>query len=170
MASVFRPALFLLPGIAPPLEHVFNLSLTTGYFPDLLKYAVITPIKKKPGAPTLENFRPIALLPNFSKILEKVILNRLLPFFQKHKIINKEQFGFIQNLSTTDAICHLTEHIYENLDKRFWSTALFCDLAKAFELMVRAILFMKLEKYGIRGPALELIKSCFKNRKILPGN
>lgn len=150
--------------IASPLAFIFNHALSHGVFPDLLKYSIITPIKKNTGTPTLDNFRPISLLPIFSNLLERLILNRLLPFLNKNNIINKEQFGFTEKLSTVDAIHRLTDLIYNSFDKKMSTAAIFCDLSKAFDTMDRNILLQKLELYGIRGTPLNLFKSYFSNR------
>ena len=58
---------------ASPLEHIFNLSLSTGCCPDLLKLAKVIPVYKKDDPTQVTNYRPISLLPCISKILEKLV-------------------------------------------------------------------------------------------------
>ena len=60
-----------------PLLHIFNLSLQTGIFPDKLKIARLTPLFKGGKNYELGNYRPIYVLPCFSKILEKFFYNCL---------------------------------------------------------------------------------------------
>ena len=67
--------------IAAPLEHIFNLSLSTGTCPNLLKIANVIPIYKKDDPTQISNYRPISLLPSISKLLEKIIYTRLNSFF-----------------------------------------------------------------------------------------
>lgn len=157
--------------LAPHLAYIFNHCLTFGIFPDLLKYSVIKPIPKN-NTKTLDNFRPISLLSVFSNMLERIILNRLLPFLTKYNILNKEQFGFREQLSTIDAIVKLTNHIFENFDNKTTSAAIFCDLSKAFDSMDRNTLLQKMENYGIRGITNDIFKSYFDNRyqKVLINN
>ena len=63
--------------ISKPLMHIFQLSLSQGIFPDSLKIAKITPIFKTGETTNLSNYRPISVLPCFSKILEKIMYNKL---------------------------------------------------------------------------------------------
>lgn len=149
--------------IAPHLAYIFDSCLTLGVFPNLLKYSIIKPIQKN-NAKTLDDFRPISLLSVFSNILERVILNRLIPFLNKHRVLNVEQFGFRESLSTVDAVMKFTSYIYENLDNKTPVGAIFCDLSKAFDVMDRSILLSKLENYGIRGVAYDVFSSYFENR------
>lgn len=149
--------------LAPHLASIFNQCLTLGVFPDLLKYSIIRPIKKNKGK-SVDDFRPISLLSVFSNLLERIILNRLLPFLDKHNIINREQYGFRQNLSTVDAVSEFTDLIIKNTEQKFLSAAIFCDLSKAFEAMDRNILLLKMENYGIRGPAIKMFQSYFEER------
>ena len=70
--------------------------LNTGIFPDRLKYAIIKPILKKGGDDqNISNYRPISLLTSFSKIIEKLMYNRLIDHTTLHSILANEQYGFI---------------------------------------------------------------------------
>ena len=88
-------------GLAKPLTHIFNHSLSQGVFPDLLKLAKVNPILKKDDPHEISNYRPISLLPSISKVLEKIVHNRLHKFITKHKILNSNQYGFRKNYSLT---------------------------------------------------------------------
>jgi len=80
--------------ISKPLIYVFNLSFRFGIFPDLMKKAKISPLFKKGYKQDIQNYRPIAVLSVFSKILEKMMYNRLLSFLKKFNILTDEQNGF----------------------------------------------------------------------------
>ncbi|PNF13662.1 hypothetical protein B7P43_G16878 [Cryptotermes secundus] len=92
------------PFIASPLSYIINKSLSTGIFPDRMKYSIIVPLHKKGALNNVANFRPISLLPSFSKIFEKVIYKRLLVHFQANNVLTNDQFGFRNKSSTTNAI------------------------------------------------------------------
>lgn len=78
-----------IPTIAKVLCHLINNSFKYGIFPDQLKTALIKPLYKKGDPNSIENYRPISLLPSFSKIFELCICRRLMDFLNKCKILNK---------------------------------------------------------------------------------
>ena len=80
--------------ICAPLAHVFNLSLLSGHVPSQLKRAKVIPLYKKGDKTLLTNHRPISILPALSKILEKLMYNRLVSYFNRHNLLYKFQFGF----------------------------------------------------------------------------
>jgi hypothetical protein len=81
----------------------------------------------------VSNYRPISLLTTFSKILEKVVYNRLSQHLYVNKIITPEKFGFRKNSNTETAIYTLTNNILKTLDERNHILGIFCDLSKAFD-------------------------------------
>ena len=111
------------------LCDLFNYCFQKGLFPDSLKVATIIPIHKKGHNSIISNYRPISLLPIFSKILEKCIKSRLLKYMNSKNIIHPAQFGFQSNKSTQDAILHVIENIYENLNGRSSTLSAFVDFA-----------------------------------------
>ena len=97
--------------VAIPLTRLINLSFSQGIFPNELKVALVSPLYKAKDPMIFSNYRPISLLPLFSKILEKLMYNRLLSFLNKCKIMNKNQFGFRNNHSTYMALLIMLENI-----------------------------------------------------------
>ena len=75
-----------------------------GVFPKLLKIGKVSPIHKKGDTQLFENYRPISVLPIFSKIFEKILYHRLYSFFTSNNVIHDKQFGFRKNHSTGHAI------------------------------------------------------------------
>ena len=86
--------------IALPLTIIFNESFSTGIVPEDLKTAKVIPIYKKENAEEFSNYRPVSILPCFSKILERLVFNRCMQFIDTHNILNKQQYGFRANHST----------------------------------------------------------------------
>ena len=133
-----------------PLVSIINLSLTRGIFPSLNKEADGCPIHKKDEKYRCENYRPISLLPNISKIFERVMYSRLDNFLNMSEIIYKFQFGFRKNYSTNHALLRKIEQIRGALDKNMFTCGVFIDLEKAFDTVNHQILVSKLNHYGIR--------------------
>ena len=83
-----------LPILAPALVTIFNLSLSSGIYPDKLKIAKVIPIFKK-GTPTsVNNYRPISILSSINKIFEKILYSRLINYIEKFQLLYKYQYGF----------------------------------------------------------------------------
>ena len=104
--------------------------LSTGTFPDRFKYSKIKPIYKKGHKTLITNYRPISLLPVFSKIFEKVLYERLYYHLTLNNILVKGQFGFRCNSSTEIAIYTLLNDILSSLNNRIIVGGIFCDLQK----------------------------------------
>jgi hypothetical protein len=78
--------------------------VSTGIFPERLKYSIIKPLCKKGDKTVPSNYRPISMQTSFSKGLEKALYNRLIEYLNNNNILNSQQFGFRKNLATEDAI------------------------------------------------------------------
>ena len=74
-----------------PLNHLFNVCIDKSIYPDKMKDAIIKPIYKNNNNKLITNYRPISLLPQISKIFQKIIYNRLSNFINKNNIINNNQ-------------------------------------------------------------------------------
>lgn len=150
--------------VAPYLNHAFNLCLTEGVFPSILKKAVVIPIHKSGDKFTFNNYRPISLLSILSKVLEKIIYYQLSSFINTENILYDNQFGFRQHHSSYMPVSLLQEHITSALERKEISAAIYLDYAKAFDTVNHHILLKKLEKYGCNDVALSLFQSYLLNR------
>ena len=139
----------VIDGIAKPLTYVFNLSFQKGIFPHNMKIAKVVPIFKEGDKHNFSNYRPISILSQFSKILEKLFIKRFDGFVEKHKLLTDSQYGFRNNRSTTTALIELVEEITDSIDTKRYALGVFLDLKKAFDTVNHDILIRKLEKYGI---------------------
>ena len=110
------------------------------------------------------NYRPVSLLPFFSKLFERLMYNRLIDFINKHKLLYDYQFGFRKNHSTFLALVTLLEQITTALDNAEFAICVLIDFRKAFDTVNHSILLQKLYQYGIRGNAHGWFQSYWSNR------
>ena len=148
-----------------PITHILNLSLIQGVFPDELKIAKIVPIYKSENNQIINNYRPVSVLPIFSKLFERVMYSRLFSFVNKHNILYKYQFGFREKHGTNLAMITLVEKILNEMDQGNIVLGLYLDLRKAFDTVNHTILLNKLNKYGVRDISLKWFHSFLSNRK-----
>jgi hypothetical protein len=151
--------------LAPILSNIFNKSMNTGRVPDKLKEAMITPVYKSDDRKSFGNYRPISILPIFSKILERIIYNRLLTYLDKMHILSSNQYGFRKNYSTYMALIELIDSLSHSIDNNEYTIGIFVDLSKAFDTVDHKILISKLNHYGIRGTPLMWFKDYLSDRK-----
>ena len=147
-----------------PLQHIINLSLSTSSVPSQLKIAKVIPLFKQGDASSMDNYRPISLLSSFSKILEKVVCNRLCSFLDTNNLLSAYQFGFRTGHSTIHPMLHFSNHISKALNNKEHTIAIFCDLRKAFDSCDHKILLSKMYKLGIRGATLDWFANYLSNR------
>ena len=154
--------------IARPLSQVLttiiNRSIFSGYVPSVMKIGKQTPVHKG-GDISIRNYRPITVCSSISKILEKIVRDRVLKYINRVKILNKCQFGFRNKHSTNHAIMNLTELTLEGLENGLKVGGVFLDIAKAFDTVNHRYLLRKLEYYGFRGRTLMWMESYLTNRQ-----
>ena len=121
--------------ISSPLTYIFNLSLATGKVPSKLKIAKVIPLFKKGDCQSVANYRPISILPCFSKILEKCVHKRIDNFLSLNNLLCTNQFGLRPNHGTVHALIDLTDRIINSPTESKHVMGVCIDLSKAFDTL-----------------------------------
>jgi hypothetical protein len=160
-------ALKLLPDKAVvALTAIINASLRFCHFPSRWKSANVIFIPK-PGKDLLfpQNYHPNSLLSNVGKVLEKVILTRLVRATNENHVLPDEQFGFRPKHSTADQLIHVTEFISQGINQNKSTGSIFLDVAKAFDTVWHDGLVYKLHTAGVSLAMVKLLNSFLEDRK-----
>jgi hypothetical protein len=149
--------------ISIPLCHIFNLSIRKSNFPPIFKLAKVIPVfKNKDSRNDVSNYRPIAILPLASTILERHVKNHLVNFLNKYNLLYLLQSGFRLNHSCQTALTFMIDWWLKAVDKDELIEAVFLDLAKAFDLLDHELLLQKLQKYKF---SLQWFSSYLNDRR-----
>ena len=110
------------------------------------------------------NYRPISLISNIGKLIEKIVHKRLYSFLEKNSLF-KQQYGFRNKLSTNHALTDITNRIKEACDNGQYACGIYVDFKKAFDVVNHHILLDKLAHYAVRGIESNWFKTYLTNRK-----
>ncbi|MCG8044774.1 MAG: reverse transcriptase domain-containing protein, partial [Candidatus Thiodiazotropha endolucinida] len=159
---------FIKYGINNLIEYLyvlFNKIFDTGFFPDAWGEGYIVPLHKKGSVDNVENYRGITLLSVIGKLFTNILNSRLNEWAENYHVYVEAQAGFRKGMGTMDNIFvlhSLISHCVNN-NKKLYSA--FVDFKKAFDYVVRDVLWYKLIQSGIRGKTLNIIQSMYKNIK-----
>ena len=147
-SEILRDAFLSIP---EKLVDLFNLSFNTTDILDTWKIGKVTPLQKAGNKNLVNNLRPITLLPLISKLIEKIVHNRIYNFCETNKLLDKRQGGFRPNHSTILTTSLFLNDIYTSMNDNKVTIAVFSDAMKAFDTVNHTILSKKIHEIGIRG-------------------
>lgn len=149
------------------LLNLYNRIWSEGFYPNQWKEAIVIPLLKQGKDPRLpSSYRPISLTCCLSKILERMVNNRLVWYLETHNLIAKHQSGFRKRHSTTDHLVHLENAIQDSFLKREHLVAVFFDLEKAYDMTWRHGVLEKMYRWGFRGNLPKFIQSFLSDRRL----
>ena len=151
--------------ISKPLHIIFNRSLSENIFPDIWKLGNLVPLFKKGDKSIPANYRPVSLLSNFGKILERIVFKHIYNHLISNDLLFKYQSGFRPGHSTTFQLIDIFHHICQSFDEKQYSCMVFCDISKAFDKVWHKGLLFKLRQNGIKGNLLAWISNYLSSRK-----
>ena len=151
--------------LCPTMLILFNKLFSMGYFPETWSDGYVIPLHKKGSINDVNNYRGITLLSTLGKLFTRLINNRLSDWAENYSVLIEAQAGFRPDMGTVDNIFVLHGLISHFLNRGKKLYCAFIDFTKAFDYVVREILWFKLIKLGLRGSILEIIKSMYENAK-----
>ena len=149
------------------LQHIINISLQSGIFPDDLKHGSITPILKSTDLDidSLGSYRPVTTLPFLSKLLEKAASLQVISYLQSQNLIPHYQSAYLKSHSCETALFKFTNDVQQMLSERKMVILVQLDLSAAFDTVDHAVLLNLLKhKFGISGTALKWVASYLSGR------
>ena len=152
------------PSILPALTHIINLSIREGTFPALWKKAKIIPLLKKGDALNPKNYRPVALLPIFSKIMERVVFVQLVNYLENNNLLHPNHHGSRASHSTASALLQMHDTWLHEVEADNMVGVMMIDLSAAFDMVDHDLLLEKLKLHGLDGPAIQWIQSYLTDR------
>ena len=152
------------PYILPALTHLVNLSITSQTFPTVWKTAKIIPRYKKEDPLSPPNYRPVAILPILSKILEKSIFLQIIEYMDTNQLIHPNHHGFRAAHSTTTGLIQMYDAWVEAVEHKQYTGVCFLDLSAAFDIVDHPLLLEKLKLYGFTDNSLNWMESYLSGR------
>ncbi|XP_075151092.1 uncharacterized protein LOC142225202 [Haematobia irritans] len=150
----------VLPQLLPFFTYLLNTCLTKSTFPTEWKVAKIIPLPKAKN-----EFRPIAILPFLSKVLERIMNEQIIKYLDNFKLLSEKQSGFRKQRNCISALTEVIETIRQRLDEKMVSFLVLLDHSKAFDTVDHKMLLSKLEKlFFFSENACKLISSYLKSR------
>ena len=161
-SEIIRDAFLAVPA---KVVELFNLSFDLGEIPDIWKVAKVTPLPKAGNSKDVCNLRPVSILPLPSKIIEKIVHNRIYNHCNDNKLLEERQGGFRPNHSTISTTSYFINDLYSAMNNNEITIAVYIDAMKAFDTVNHDILLKKLPHFGIRGRCADWLKDYLQNRK-----
>ena len=150
--------------ITPVLTDIINLGYETNTFPECMKSSIIVPIYKEGDINNIKNYRPIAILPAISKIIERSAVNQIISYLETNQLITKCQHAYRKQHGTITNLVEAINHIYREIDNKKYSAIVKMDLSKAFDCINHRILLNKLNNMGLKKDSLTWMASYLANR------
>ena len=150
--------------LLPPITHLVNLSLKYKIFPNQWKLAKVIPLHKKDDPLEAKNYRPVALLPITSKILERAVFAQVVEYFEGNNLFHPSHHGFRSMHNTGTALLQMFDTWLDALEMDHISAVILLDLSAAFDVVDHRILLEKLEMYGITADSLTWFDSYLTGR------
>ena len=148
--------------LVKPINHLINVSLTSGVYANRWKIAKILPLLKDKDLDRLNpaSYRPVAILPTLSKLVERAAHLQLLDFLETTNQLNPNSHAYRVGYSTTTTLMEVTGKLYDATERREMSSVMTIDQQAAFDCVAHQVLLEKLKLYKVGDEALKWF-SCY---------
>ena len=150
--------------LVPVITHILNLSIIQQVFPEAWKIAKVIPLHKKNELTDPSNYRPVALLSIFSKILERAVFQQVVSYLEENNLLHPSHHGFRKGHNTSTALLEMSNVWHEALDDRELTATVMLDLSAAFDVVDSSILLEKMKIYGFEENAVRWLGSYLTSR------
>ena len=147
-----------------PITFVAQMSLDQGVFPAVWKRANVVPVYKKGDKHNKKNYRPVSLLSNISKVVEKIIYMHLYDYCMLNKILSPKNSGFKKGDGAINQLLGITNNLYKSLDDGMEVAMVFLDISRAFDRVWHKGLIFKLKGIGVSGSLLSWLVDYISGR------
>ena len=153
--------------LAPAIQHIINLSISSSTFPNIWKWHKVVPLLKGSDCDKLlpKSYRPVALLPVLSKILEKAVFTQLVEYLEQNELIHPNLHGSRAGHSTATALNQLHDIWLEEVEQDNMVGVLLCDQSAAFDLCDHYLITEKLKLMGVEDSATDWFWSYLSGRR-----
>ena len=147
------------PEILPAVTHILNLSIMSSKFPAAWKKSKIIPLHKKDDPIDPKNYRPVAIVPILSKVLERAIFNQLVEYLDKNNLLHPNHHAYRPGHNTTTALIQMYDGWLRAVDSGKLVGACLLDMIAAFDVVDHELLLDKLSLYGLDDISKEWVRS-----------
>ena len=154
------------PHLTVPIRHIVNISLRSSTYANKWKLSKIVPLLKSKDLNKMSpaSFRPIAILPALSKIVEKAVQTQILRFFEEYRLLNDCSHAYRKGYSTTTTLLEITDKLYQAIDEKKLASVMTIDQSAAFDCVSHDNLLEKLRLYELDENSITWMKSYLENR------
>ena len=150
--------------IAKPIHHIVTMSIMQKKFPQGWKYSKVIPLHKKDETLERKNYRPVAILSPLSKVIEKIIYEKIYNYFSRNKLFHPNLHGYRKHRSTQTALLQMYNKWVQAASDSQLSGVVLLDLSAAFDLVDPELLLQKLRVYGFDNDIMSWVESYLTNR------
>ena len=151
--------------LLPALTHIINLSIKQSKFPSQFKKAKVIPLFKSGDKLSPSNYRPVAILPIWSKLVERAVFAQMIDYFESNNLLHPSHHGFRANHNTTTALLQMYDNWVEAMDRGEATGVIYLDMSAAFDMVEHSVLLEKPLLYGFDVASYTWIKSYLEDRQ-----